>query len=62
MKDLGYGEDYKYAHDFTGHFTPQEYLPPAMHGKTYYIPSDQGHEKTIASRLKNWWGDRKGKP
>jgi putative ATPase len=62
MKDMGYGDDYKYAHDFEGHFTRQEYLPPAVQGKTYYVPSDQGHEKTIAARLKSWWGSRKGNP
>ena len=60
MKEMGYGEGYKYAHDYTGHFVPQKNLPDNLQGK-YYTPSDQGYEKTITSRLKTWWRDF-GKP
>ena len=59
MKGMGYGHGYKYAHDFPDHFTPQEYLPPSLQGRRYYLPSDQGFEKEIAARLKEWWGGKK---
>jgi len=55
MKALDYGKDYKYAHDYPGHFVEQEYLPASQQGKQYYIPSDQGYEKQVITRLKAWW-------
>lgn len=55
MKDLGYHKNYKYAHDFDDHFVPNEqYLPDKLKGKKYYEPSENGYEKIIAERLKNW--------
>ena len=42
---LGSGEGYKYPHDFPGHYVKQEYMPPEVRGKKYYLPSDQGHEE-----------------
>lgn len=44
---LGSGEGYKYPHDYPGHYVKQEYMPPEVKGKVYYIPSDQGHEEKI---------------
>ncbi len=62
MKGMGYGKDYKYAHNFPGHFTAeQQYLPGKIQGKRYYFPSEQGFEKEIIARLKAWWGDRKAR-
>lgn len=58
MKDSGYGEDYKYAHDYPGHFAPQQHLPDSLQGKHFYIPSDQGYEKEVVARLKAWWGGK----
>ncbi|MCX6005189.1 MAG: replication-associated recombination protein A [Chloroflexi bacterium] len=58
MKNLGYGEGYKYAHDYESHFVEQQNLPDSMKGKRYYFPSEQGYEKTILARLKAWWGTR----
>jgi len=60
MRQMDYGKDYKYAHDYEGHFTRQEHLPPGLKGRTYYRPSDQGFESEIAARLKAWWGTRPG--
>ena len=60
MKDIGYGKGYKYAHNFEGHFVEQQNLPESMKNKRYYLPSDQGFEKTIMARLKAWWGERMG--
>ncbi|MDO9579268.1 MAG: replication-associated recombination protein A, partial [Bacteroidales bacterium] len=54
MKDMGYGQGYKYAHDYPGHFVRQQNLPDSLQGKHYYTPGDQGYEKQIASQLKAW--------
>ncbi len=56
MKELGYGEGYRYPHDFADAFVPEEYFPESLGRRTYYEPSDAGHEKVIADRLKAWWG------
>jgi putative ATPase len=48
---LGHGADYKYAHDFPGHFVPQDYLGAA---RKYYEPTDQGSEKKIKERVEKW--------
>jgi len=54
MKDIGYGKDYKYAHDYKEGFTPQDYLPEKLQGRIYYSPTDRGYEKTIKQRLEKW--------
>ncbi len=54
MKEIGYGRDYKYAHDYQGGYTPQEHLPDKLAGTIYYHPTDRGYEKTIKSRLDKW--------
>jgi len=54
MKDLGYGKDYKYPHDYPDHFIEEEYLPENLKGRNYYHPSDQGFEKEIKRRLEFW--------
>jgi len=54
MKALGYGEDYKYAHDYPGHFVEQQHLPDSQQDKRYYTPSDQGYERQVTDRLKDW--------
>ena len=60
MKDIGYGKEYKYAHDYPGHFVRQQHLPDSLKGKRYYIPSDQGYEKQVAARLRTWWQKETG--
>ena len=59
MKSLGYGEGYKYAHNYPEHFVEQQHLPDSLKDKQYYTPSDQGYEKDIATRLKAWWGEKR---
>ncbi len=54
MQDLGYGKDYKYAHDYEDHFVEQEHLPKELLGKRYYAPSESGQEKQIKERLEEW--------
>ena len=61
MKDSGYGNGYKYAHDYPGHFVEQQNLPDSLQGKRYYVPSGQGYEKQVMTRLKEWW-QKKAKP
>ncbi len=56
MHQMGYGRDYKYSHDYDGHFEPQEYLPPQLQDRRYYHPGVEGAEKQIADRLSRWWG------
>ena len=53
-KEWGYGECYKYAHDFEGGVVAQEYLPEALRSASYYQPVERGYEKTIRERLEFW--------
>jgi len=55
MKDLGYGREYKYSHDYDGHFVEQNYLPEEMEGTIYYRPTTEGAEKSIRERLNKLW-------
>ena len=57
MHQMGYGRDYKYSHDYEGHFERQEYLPPQLKDRRYYHPGTEGAEREIADRLRRWWGD-----
>jgi putative ATPase len=59
MKKLSYGKEYRYSHDFAGHFVEQQYLPDALKDAVYYRPSEQGEEKTIRERLSAWWTKKK---
>jgi len=54
MKELDYGKDYKYAHDYNGAYVPQEYLPDKLQGQKFYEPKAAGHEKTIKERMDAW--------
>ncbi len=63
MKDMGYGKDYKYPHDYPDHFVEEEYLPENLRGRIYYHPSEQGFEKEIKRRLEFWRGKKsRGSP
>jgi putative ATPase len=54
MAKLGYGENYKYAHDFPDHLVTQEHLPEELARNRYYFPSDSGEEKALKERLEQW--------
>jgi len=56
MKDLGYGKEYKYPHDFAEGFIPENYFPETLGKRIYYEPSEAGHEKVVGERLRAWWG------
>jgi putative ATPase len=54
MKTLGYGKDYKYAHDHKDAYTPQDYLPEKLKDRLFYAPTERGYEKTVKQRLDAW--------
>jgi putative ATPase len=60
MKELGYGKDYQYAHDFAGSTTDMETLPERLRGRTYYEPGPYGFEREVRKRL-DWWQALKDK-
>lgn len=60
MKQLDYGKDYKYAHDYPGHFIDQDFLPEEIRGKILFTPADNPAERKILERLKQWWKNRYG--
>lgn len=55
MKELGYGEDYKYSHDYPGNFTQQEYLPDELVNTSFYEPGDNSREKQTKDFLHHRW-------
>jgi putative ATPase len=59
MKQMDYGKDYKYSHDYEGHFAEQQYLPEELKDRIYYQPADIGAEAKIKERLNNWWKNKK---
>jgi putative ATPase len=55
MKDLGYGTDYKYAHDYTDNFVDEEFLPEELSGTSFYQPGKNQRENAISEFLKKRW-------
>jgi putative ATPase len=62
MEKMGYGKNYKYAHNYPGHIVEQEHLPKELKGRKYYSPEDAGFEKEIGKRLRFWQERKKGSP
>lgn len=60
MKELGYGDEYKYAHDFDKNFTEQEFLPDEIGNTSFYEPGNNTREKELRAFLKNRWKDKYG--
>ncbi len=58
MKDLDYGKQYKYAHDYPGNFITQEFLPKEIENTTFYQPSDNPRENDFRNSLKSRWKDK----
>lgn len=58
MKELGYGEDYKYAHDHKDNFVKQEFLPDEIVETKLYNPGDNQREQSMRTFLKSRWGDK----
>ena len=55
MKDIGYGADYKYAHDYQGNFVDQEFLPNEIKGTKFYEPGDNPKERETRKFLVDRW-------
>ena len=60
MKELGYGEDYKYSHDYSNNFAEQEFLPDEILETKLYNPGDNSRENGTREFLKNRWKDKYG--
>ena len=60
MKELGYGEEYKYSHDYTNNFTEQEFLPDAISETKLYDPGNNSRENSTRDFLKNRWKGKYG--
>ena len=58
MKELGYGDEYKYSHDGAGNFIAQEFLPEQITNQKLYDPGANAREDGIRKFLKNRWGDK----
>jgi putative ATPase len=59
MEKLGYGKNYKYAHNFPDHIVEQEHMPKELEGRKYYSPTESGHENQIKQRLQHWEQQKK---
>lgn len=60
MKDIGYGENYKYSHDFPGNFAKQEFMPDELSNTALYEPGQNTREKALRDFLKSRWKDKYG--
>lgn len=58
MAELDYGKDYKYAHDYPGHFVEQEYLPKELKGSRLWKGQPNPAEQKLIDRMRSLWGDR----
>ena len=58
MKDLDYGKNYKYAHDYEGNFIPQEFLPEEISTMKLYEPGKNAREEKFREELKKKWGKK----
>jgi len=58
MKDLGYGKDYKYAHDYDGNFVKDDFLPDELKTRIFYDPQKNPREEELRQRLKKLWKDK----
>ena len=56
MQELGYGKDYKYSHDYPGHFVRQQFLPDALQGALFWKPCDNPAESKLDELQKKRWG------
>ncbi|RDC62104.1 replication-associated recombination protein A [Adhaeribacter pallidiroseus] len=58
MQEIGYGESYKYAHDYAHNFVAQDFLPDEIKGKVFYEPGNNPRENETRKILHNMWGDK----
>ncbi len=60
MKELGYGEEYQYSHNYANNFSEQEYLPDEIKNTDFYKPGNNARENEMRTFLKNRWKDKYG--
>lgn len=60
MKELGYGDEYQYSHNYANNFSEQEYLPDAIRETKFYDPGSNSRENGTREFLKNRWKDKYG--
>lgn len=60
MKDMDYGKDYQYAHDFKDNFINMEFLPDAIKGMKFYEPGKNPREEELRTYLRNLWKEKYG--
>jgi len=60
MKELGYGEEYQYSHNYANNFSEQEYLPEEIKNTAFYKPGNNARENEMRTFLKNRWKDKYG--
>ncbi|HPT48130.1 MAG TPA: replication-associated recombination protein A, partial [Candidatus Rifleibacterium sp.] len=58
MKEIGYGREYRYPHDYRGAFVDENYFPEGMQPENYYRPTEHGREKQALERLQKLWPRR----
>lgn len=58
MKEIGYGKEYEYSHNYSSNFSKQEYLPDEIKASKFYDPGNNAREKEIKENLKKLWGDK----
>ncbi|MCB0402587.1 MAG: replication-associated recombination protein A [Flavobacteriales bacterium] len=58
MKEIGYGDGYKYSHSYAGNFEDQEYLPDEIKGMKFYEPGRNAKEESFRKFLKDKWNDK----
>lgn len=57
MKEIGYGNEYKYAHDYEGNFVAQDFLPTELKGTIFFNPGNNARENEMRKNLRNQWGE-----
>jgi len=60
MKNLNYGKDYAYSHNYENNFQAQEYLPKELSGKAFYNPGKNAREEELRKFLKRLWKEKYG--
>jgi putative ATPase len=60
MKDLAYGKNYLYSHNYVGNFATQEFLPEEISGNTLYEPGNNARENQFRETLKKRWKNKYG--
>jgi putative ATPase len=60
MKNIGYGKDYKYAHQYDGNFVNIEFLPEKLNGHRFFEPGHNPRENEAREKLRKNWGDKYG--